>query len=148
MIHRESRQLPVGARISDPRHTRNHMMEKFMTDSWDALRFDRAERSGGHAVMTADPKPLHSNLPKRHTLQRKLFSTSFFFLRTARPGPCPSLRSACRSRPASQPRTGPPFRTPPLGRWLQCRISCIPTRSSSKGRAPRSSPSSSSSSRA
>ena len=69
----------VGARISDPRHTRNHMMEKFRTDSWDALRFDRAERSGSHAVMTADPKPLHSNLPKRHTLQRKLFSTSFFF---------------------------------------------------------------------
>ena len=48
-----------------------------MTDSWDALRFDRAEWSGGHAVMAADPKPFRSNLPERHTLQRKLFSTSF-----------------------------------------------------------------------
>ena len=55
------------------------MMEKFMTDSWDALRFDRAEWSGGHAVMAADPKPFRSNPPERHTLQRKLLSTSFFF---------------------------------------------------------------------
>ena len=74
---RPNRFVLVGARISDPRHTRNHMMEKFMTDSWDALRFDRAEWSGGHAVMAADPKPFRSNPPERHTLQRKLFSTSF-----------------------------------------------------------------------
>ena len=41
-----------------------------MTDSWDALRFDRAEWSGagGHAIMDADPKPFRSNLPERHTL--------------------------------------------------------------------------------
>ena len=29
-------------------------------------------------VMAADPKPFRSNPPERHTLQRKLFSTSFF----------------------------------------------------------------------
>ena len=42
----------AGARIFDPRQTRNHLMKEFRTDSWDALRFDRAESSGSHAMIS------------------------------------------------------------------------------------------------
>ena len=67
----------VGARIADPRQTRNQLTKENRLINGTHLRFDGADQSSPAAAALTQSRSILISC-KRHTL-RKLTSTSFFF---------------------------------------------------------------------